>query len=142
MSRFASSSNRELAADAVVGDGNGNGDGNTKPDFDRADFGADGSVIGIHGVTIDITRRRRAEELAREGGYDGFTTSMLVSTHQDHEAIRRAGEAAARKHGVEFVYRDFRPAVMEGVRASREMGLYRQQYCGCIYSEKERYFKD
>jgi predicted adenine nucleotide alpha hydrolase (AANH) superfamily ATPase len=78
-------------------------------------------------------------ELAASLGLDGFSTSMLVSTQQDHEAIVRAGEAAGAKHGVEFVPRDFRPRVMDGVRESKELGLYRQQYCGCIYSEWERY---
>jgi epoxyqueuosine reductase len=62
-----------------------------------------------------------------------------VSTQQDHAAIRAAGEDAAREHGVPFLYRDFRPRVMEGVRESKEKGLYRQQYCGCVYSEWERY---
>lgn len=84
-------------------------------------------------------RLRRVAELARDGGFDAFTTSMLVSTHQGHEGIRTAGEEAAREFGVEFLYRDFRPGVMDGVRLSKEAGLYRQQYCGCIYSEWERY---
>ena len=84
-------------------------------------------------------RLDRVAAIAASSGFDGFSTSMLVSTQQDHEAIRRAGEAAAASHGVEFVARDFRPMVMEGVRASKEMGLYRQQYCGCVYSEWERY---
>jgi len=84
-------------------------------------------------------RLARVAELAAELGFDGFSTSMLVSTQQDHDAIRQAGEAAAEKHGVEFVARDFRPGVMDGVRESKEIGLYRQQYCGCIYSEWERY---
>ena len=64
-------------------------------------------------------RLGRVAELARELGYDAFTTSMLVSTQQDHDAIRKAGEAAAAEHGVEFLYRDYRPQVMEGVRASK-----------------------
>ena len=84
-------------------------------------------------------RLRRVAALARSGGYDAFTTSMLVSTHQDHDEIRRAGEDAAREHGVQFLYRDFRPKVMDGVRASKEMGIYRQRYCGCILSEYERF---
>jgi predicted adenine nucleotide alpha hydrolase (AANH) superfamily ATPase len=87
-------------------------------------------------------RLERVAELAAELGYGAFSSSMLVSTHQDHEGIRTAGEAAGRRHGVEFVYRDFRPSVMDGVRESKEMGLYRQQYCGCIMSEWERYGKD
>ena len=84
-------------------------------------------------------RLERVAELAASGGFDAFSTSMLVSTHQDHEGIRRAGEATAAAQGVKFAYRDFRPGVMEGVKVSKEMGLYRQQYCGCIYSEWERY---
>jgi len=86
-------------------------------------------------------RLSRTAELARSLGHDAFTTTMLVSTQQNHDAIRAAGEAAALTHGVGFVYRDFRPRVMEGVRASKERGLYRQQYCGCVYSEWERYRK-
>lgn len=84
-------------------------------------------------------RLQRVAALARAGGYDAFTTSMLVSTHQDHDEVRRAGEEAACEHGVAFLYRDFRPRVMDGVRASKEMGIYRQRYCGCILSECERF---
>lgn len=99
-------------------------------------------VVGMEDERCSVCYRMRLDrvaELARELGYDAFTTSMLVSTHQDHDGIRRAGEEAAAEHGVEFLYRDFRPMVMEGVRESKEIGLYRQQYCGCIYSEWERY---
>jgi predicted adenine nucleotide alpha hydrolase (AANH) superfamily ATPase len=84
-------------------------------------------------------RLGRTAELARSLGHDAFTTTMLVSTQQDHDAVRAAGEAAALAHGVGFAYRDLRPRVMQGVRASKERGLYRQQYCGCVYSEWERH---
>jgi predicted adenine nucleotide alpha hydrolase (AANH) superfamily ATPase len=84
-------------------------------------------------------RLGRVAQLARSAGYDAFTTTMLVSTHQDHDAIREAAEEASRLHGVAFLYRDFRPGVMEGVRESKRLGLYRQQYCGCVLSEWERY---
>ncbi len=84
-------------------------------------------------------RLGRTAELAQALGCDAFTTTMLVSTQQDHDAIRAAGEEAARGHGVEFLYRDYRPRVMDGVRESKQKGLYRQQYCGCVYSEWERY---
>lgn len=86
-------------------------------------------------------RLGRIAEHAGRGGFDAFSTSMLISTHQNHEAIARTGEQCAREHGIAFLYRDFRPDVMEGVRLSRQMGLYRQQYCGCVYSEWERYAK-
>ena len=84
-------------------------------------------------------RLDRTAELAKELGHDAFTTTMLVSTQQDHEAIRSAGDAAAAACGVAFLYRDFRPKVMDGVRESKAKGLYRQQYCGCVLSEWERY---
>jgi len=84
-------------------------------------------------------RLDRTAEVAAAGGYEAFTTTMFVSTQQDHDAVRRAGEAAAIQHGVEFLSRDWRDRVMDGVRESKAMGHYRQQYCGCIYSEWERY---
>jgi len=84
----------------------------------------------------------RLEETARraaEGGYDAFTTSLLYSRYQNHDLIREFGQAIAERYGVDFHYQDFRSGWKEGVDASRAMGLYRQQYCGCIYSEKDRY---
>jgi predicted adenine nucleotide alpha hydrolase (AANH) superfamily ATPase len=86
-----------------------------------------------------FSRLNAAAEKAAEQGFDAFTSSLLYSRYQNHEAIRVAGERAAERHGVAFYYEDFRPGWQEGIRLSKEMGLYRQQYCGCIYSEKERY---
>lgn len=84
-------------------------------------------------------RLEQAARVAREGGFDCFSTTLLVSPYQKHELIREIGEAAGEKHGVPFYYADFRPGFREAAERSREMGMYRQQYCGCIYSEKERY---
>jgi len=84
-------------------------------------------------------RLGRIAALAKEMGCDAFSTSMLVSTHMDHDGIRRVADEVGHTVGIEFLYRDFRPRVMDGVRESRELGVYRQQYCGCIYSERERY---
>src|SRR5690606_38547410 len=77
--------------------------------------------------------------VARRGRFDAFTTTLLYSRHQNHDLIREIGEAAASKAGVPFLYRDFRPGWKEGIEESKRLELYRQQYCGCIYSEKERY---
>lgn len=85
------------------------------------------------------SRLRVAALTAASGGFDAFTSSLLYSRYQRHDDIRRIGEQAGRDHGVLFYYKDFRPGWQEGIRLSRELGLYRQQYCGCIYSEKERY---
>ena len=86
-------------------------------------------------------RLTRTAQEARRLGADGFTTTLLYSKHQDHEAIRAAGEEASRAHGVPFVYEDFRLGWEEGLRLAKEWELYRQPYCGCIYSEFERYRK-
>jgi len=83
---------------------------------------------------------RTAREAARLGA-QAFTSTLLYSKFQDHAAIRAAGEQAARDHGVPFHYEDFRTGWDEGVRLSREWGLYRQPYCGCVHSEFERYRK-
>jgi len=86
-------------------------------------------------------RLDRAAREARDKGFEGFTTTLLYSKYQDHEAIRAAGEAAAEAHGVAFAYEDFRPGWDEGIRLSKEWELYRQPYCGCIFSEFDRYRK-
>ncbi len=76
---------------------------------------------------------------ARELGMDGFTTSLLVSPYQAFDRIVETGMELQERYGVEFFAEDFRHGWREGVRLSRELGLYRQKYCGCIYSEMERY---
>ena len=78
---------------------------------------------------------------AKEIGADAFSTTLLYSRYQRHEAIRTLGEELANQCGVPFLYEDFRVGWQEGIDASLEMGLYRQPYCGCIYSEQERYDK-
>jgi predicted adenine nucleotide alpha hydrolase (AANH) superfamily ATPase len=86
-------------------------------------------------------RLDRAAREARDTGCEAFTTTLLYSKYQDHEAIRRAGEEAAQRHGVEFAYADYRRGWDEGIRLSKEWELYRQPYCGCIFSEFDRYRK-
>lgn len=85
------------------------------------------------------SRLMAAAEAAVEHGFEAFSASLLYSRYQRHDEIREWGEQLGRKHGVTFYYEDFRPGWQEGIRLSKELGLYRQQYCGCIYSEKERY---
>jgi len=85
------------------------------------------------------SRLRQVAEQAAQQGYDAFSTSLLYSRYQNHELIRKLGEELASHYGVTFLYEDFRQGWQDGIKASKAMGLYRQQYCGCIYSEKERY---
>ncbi|MBR5451512.1 MAG: epoxyqueuosine reductase QueH [Clostridia bacterium] len=78
---------------------------------------------------------------AAENGFDSFTSTLFVSPYQDHELMIKVAKAAAQKYGVEFLYRDFRPRFREGQTEARNTGMYMQKYCGCIFSEEDRYLK-
>jgi predicted adenine nucleotide alpha hydrolase (AANH) superfamily ATPase len=78
--------------------------------------------------------------MAKKGRFDAFSTTLLYSKFQKHDAIRSIGESLSQTYGIPFFYEDFREGWKEGISESKRLGLYRQQYCGCIYSEKERYF--
>ncbi len=80
------------------------------------------------------TARKAAEE-----GFEAFSTTLLYSRYQKQDAIIDFGRRLAEEYQLAFIGQDFRPGWNEGIRISKEMGLYRQQYCGCIYSEKDRY---
>jgi len=84
-------------------------------------------------------RLERTAQEARAQGCDSFSTTLSLSPWQDHEAIRRGGVEAGARNGVEFLYEDLRPLYGESRRLSREWGIYRQKYCGCLVSEWERY---
>lgn len=83
-------------------------------------------------------RLQRAAQAAREAGCRAFTSTLVTSRHQDHALIRAAGEAAARAAGVRFLYRDARAAEPKPEWVHM---LYRQQYCGCVFSEYDRFQK-
>lgn len=79
--------------------------------------------------------------IARENNFDAFTTTLLISPYQDHRMIRQLGDKASYEYGVEFLFRDFTPGFRQSHELANELGLYRQKYCGCVYSEYERYAK-
>jgi hypothetical protein len=86
--------------------------------------------------------RLRLAETARVAAQEGFsaiTTTLLASVHQDHDAVRRVGEEEAARRGLAFFYDDWRPLAEHGHAEARRMSLYRQQYCGCVFSEEERF---
>ena len=86
----------------------------------------------------------RLEETARfaaENGYDSFTSSLFSSPYQQLELMKEVAQRAGEEYGVEFLYRDFRPLFRAGQDRARELGMYMQKYCGCIFSEEERYIK-
>ena len=86
-------------------------------------------------------RLKSTAQVARKGKFDAFSTTLLYSKFQNHDLIIKTGEAIARKYDIKFFYHDFREGWKSGIEESKQLGMYRQQYCGCIYSEKERYFK-
>jgi predicted adenine nucleotide alpha hydrolase (AANH) superfamily ATPase len=87
-------------------------------------------------------RLKATAQIAKKGKFDAFTSTLLVSKHQKHELIKEIGIAVGKEKGINFYYHDFRPGWAEGRELSQQFGIYRQQYCGCIYSEKERYLKN
>lgn len=84
-------------------------------------------------------RLSRTARAARTRGYEAFTSTLLYSRYQQHDLIREVARQAALEAGVEFYYDDFRRGWTEGVAESKARGLYRQSYCGCLFSERERY---
>ena len=87
------------------------------------------------------SRFERTAKYAAEHGFDGFATTLTVSPYQNHPLMFQIGQEAAARHGVEFYPYDFSPHFREGQAEARELGLYMQKYCGCIFSEEERYIK-
>ncbi|MBR4188928.1 MAG: epoxyqueuosine reductase QueH [Kiritimatiellae bacterium] len=81
-------------------------------------------------------RMRRTAKAAKEGGFDAFTTTLLTSLQQNHALLKAAGEAAAEEFGVAFLYRDGRGNEAD---ARLTKWLYKQSYCGCVFSEYDRY---
>lgn len=80
-------------------------------------------------------RLEQTAKYAKENGYDSFSTTLLISPYQNHEMLIKVGEEMAKKYGLKFLYRDFRVGFREGQEKARELGLYRQKYCGCVFSE-------
>ena len=88
------------------------------------------------------SRMQAAFAFASQQGFAWVSSSLLYSRYQPHEVIKKAGEALAAQPGAPgFAYRDFRTDWQEGIDRSKGMELYRQPYCGCVYSESDRYQK-
>ena len=104
----------------------------------------------INGVYPDFDNRceycyrvrlENAAQYAAQNGFDNFTTTLLISPYQKHELICKVANEAAAKYNTSFLYRDFRPLFKEGQQQARDMEFYMQKYCGCIFSEEDRYKK-
>ena len=86
-------------------------------------------------------RLEMTASVAKRGKFDFFTSTLFYSKFQSRELMVPIAETVSKRYGVEFLNIDFREGWKEGIDVSKELNLYRQQYCGCIYSEKERFSK-
>lgn len=86
-------------------------------------------------------RLENVVEFASENNFDSFSTTLLYSTYQNHNLLISTCENLSYKYGVPFIYEDFRVGWQIGIDQSKDQQMYRQPYCGCIYSEQERYDK-
>lgn len=84
-------------------------------------------------------RLTKTAETAASLGIELFTTTLLVSPYQKYDNIVRIGSQIGSNFNINFMDRDFREGFRQAQTLSKELGLYRQKYCGCIYSEAERY---
>jgi predicted adenine nucleotide alpha hydrolase (AANH) superfamily ATPase len=84
-------------------------------------------------------RLSKTAEITREKGFDAFTTTLLISPQQQHELIKEVGDELAKATGVDFLYADLRKRYSDSRHITKPLDLYRQQYCGCVYSQWERY---
>ena len=87
-----------------------------------------------------ITRLSVTARTAKSYGFDAFTTTLLISPYQKHDMLSEVGKEVADEFGIEFYYEDWRGGYKESRELARDLELYMQKYCGCIFSEKERYF--
>ncbi|MDR3687018.1 MAG: epoxyqueuosine reductase QueH [Coriobacteriia bacterium] len=78
-----------------------------------------------------------AAQMAADGGFDALATTLSVSPYQDQAAINAEGRRAAAAAGVQWLDRDFRERYRDATTRSRELGMYRQNYCGCVFSQSE-----
>lgn len=85
------------------------------------------------------TRLEETVKYAKENNFDAFSTSLLISPYQKHDKIKEIGYELEKKYNIKFLYKDFRSNFREGQKKARENGIYMQKYCGCIFSEEERY---
>ena len=81
-------------------------------------------------------------KFAAENNFELFTSTLFYSIYQNHELMKSTAETFAKQFGIKFYYEDFRTGWQEGIDISHELELYRQNYCGCIFSEEERFSKD
>ncbi len=81
-------------------------------------------------------RMEKAAEYAKDHHFDYFTTTLSISPHKDASKINEIGEQLEKKYGVSYLYADFKKknGYLRSLELSKEYHLYRQDYCGCVFS--------
>ncbi|HHT9112253.1 MAG: epoxyqueuosine reductase QueH [Planctomycetes bacterium] len=100
----------------------------------NVDYEGDDRCADCYALRLKFTA-----DYAKKNGFDAFTSTMLFSVYQKHEQLKMISENLSREHEVDFVYRDYRPLSECSHNIARKKMIYRQGYCGCVFSEYERY---
>ena len=115
-------------------------------DYDHAAFSAfaermaDCPEGGERCLACFALRLKETARQAKAHGFEYFTTTLSVSPHKNADSVNRVGEAAGREAGIKYLVADFKKknGYLRSLQLSREYGLYRQDYCGCLYSKGEK----
>jgi predicted adenine nucleotide alpha hydrolase (AANH) superfamily ATPase len=116
-----------------------------EPGYELEEFLAHIAPTPQFGTRCAVCYRIRLEKTAAKAqklGFDTFSTTLLISPYQNRELLCEIGRELAQQYGLTFMDADFRPGFRQSQAQAKEYGLYRQGYCGCIYSEKDRYYKE
>jgi len=87
-----------------------------------------------------VLRLTKTAEKAREGNYDYFCTTLSISPHKNANLLMKIGEELAKEYGVAYLPSDFKKknGYKRSIELSTEYHLYRQDYCGCVFSKRAR----
>lgn len=97
------------------------------------DYGKERCIF-CYQLRLEYTFKKAVEER-----FDAVSTTLLYSKYQRHEDIKNIGFELSEKYSIPFIYKDLRIGWKEGIEESKRLNMYRQNYCGCIFSEYERY---
>ena len=100
---------------------------------------ADAPEGGERCLACFAMRLNYTAEQAKAHGFEYFTTTLSVSPHKNADNVNRIGEEAGKRHGVKYLFADFKKknGYLRSLELSREYELYRQDYCGCRYSNQK-----
>ena len=104
-------------------------------EFAMHDKNHDGFVSRCH--YCYYMRLKAAFEYAKENNFDYVLTTLSISPYQNQNMIKKVGMQLEEEYGVKFIHLDYTVKYREGQKMAKELGLYRQKYCGCIFSMDE-----